>query len=87
MLDFFFLVLVVVVAAEEVAGAGAALDCCGVNGVGTRFAADAEHAYTRDARTNDALIGSLLIFLRMSPLPRVMGSSERSVWRELLTLL
>jgi hypothetical protein len=81
------LVEVVVVAGEEVAGAGAALDCCGMFAEEAGIAADAEHAYTRDARTSDAVIGSLLIFLRMSSLPRATGFLERSVRRGLLTLL
>jgi hypothetical protein len=84
LLDFFFLA-VVVVAAEEFAGAGAALDCCGLCAgeamLATFVDADAEPAYTKDARTSDAVIGSLLIFPRMSSLPRALGFQERSVER------
>ena len=75
MLDFFFFV------AEGFAGAGAALDCCGVFAEEAGLAADAEHAYTRDARTSDAVIGSLFIFPRISSLPRAASFQERSVRR------
>jgi hypothetical protein len=88
LLDFFFLADgVVVAAAVEVAGADAALDCCGVIAEAAGFAAEAKHAYTREARTSDAVIGSLLIFVCMSSLPRTAGFQKRSVRHGQLTLL
>ena len=84
LLDFFFLAVVVGVAA---------LDCCGLGageallgrfsnlGADAGVDADAKHAYTRDAKTSDAVIGSLLIFPRISSLLRAVGFQERSVGR------
>ena len=69
LLDFFFLAAVVVVVAAEFAGADAALDCCGRRAsVATLTGcADAEDAYASDARTSDAAMESLVIFLRSVP--------------------
>jgi hypothetical protein len=84
LLDFFFLAVVVVVAT---------LDCCGLGageamlarfsnlGADAGVAADAEYTYTRDTKTSDAAIGSLLIFPRISSRLRAAGFQERSVGR------
>ena len=91
LLVFFFLAVVVVVVA--------ALDCCGMGageailarfrnlGADAGVAADAEYTYTRETKTSDAVIGSLLIFPRISSLLRAAGFQERSVGRGQLTLL
>jgi hypothetical protein len=80
LVDFFFFAAVVV---AELPDAGAALDSCwlGVLLAALAGCADAEHAQTNDARNSDAAIGSLLIFLRFSSLPRAEGFGERSVRR------
>jgi hypothetical protein len=69
LLDFFFLAAVLVVVAAEVDGADAALDCCRPRAEAATLTgcADAEHAQASDARTSDAAMGSLVIFLRSVP--------------------
>ena len=86
-------------AAEEVPGAGAALDCCGLGageatlanvtnaGVEVCVDADAPDAQTENASKSEAAIGSLIIFLRGSSLPRAGPFREGSVRRAYICLL
>src|SRR5580700_9163232 len=82
LLDFFFLAAVVVGAdVEELPGAVEALDCCGLGVVVAMLAgyADVELVQTSNTSNSDVAMGSLLIFLRFSSLPRAAGFRERSV--------
>src|ERR1700693_3681669 len=81
LLDFFFLAAVV-----ELPCADEALDCCRL-GAGEAECADAELAYASDARISDAAMGSLVIFLRFSSLPRAVGFGIRSVRRRHIPIM
>ncbi len=84
LLDFFFLAAVVVGAdVEEPPGVVEALDCCGLGATVAMLvaSADVELAWASDARNSAVRMGSLLIFLRFSSLPRAADFGDRSVRR------
>ena len=64
MVDFFFVV-------EEVPDDEGDVACCGADEAADAMAAraDGRHALIASARSSDAAIGSLVIFLRCSSLP------------------